>query len=213
MFSVVGEGRIFAVVLAAGKSERFGKNKDNKLFAKFSDGKTMLEKVVDAVKDTDVAGVIIVTNGNINERVRDIFSGNSHMPELVENNTGEMTSSFMKGVARAKELNADAVILLLGDQPFINPKTIEAVINAWRKTNTLIIHPTYSGRPVHPVIFSKGLFDQILNISLEGTLKEFVRAHTQDAIFLSVDGVVSSGREFADVDIQADLENASSSGR
>jgi len=198
----VGEGRIFAVVLAAGKSERFGNS--NKLLTRLPEGRTLLERVFDSVSG-EVAGVIIVTNSAIRERVHEVLSGRDTIPEFVVNDEGEMTSSFKKGVMRAKEFGAGAVILLLGDQPFISPETVKAVIAAWRKSGAAIIHPTFSGRPVHPVIFSKELFGQILSITEERTLKDFVRAHAGEAFFFSLDGITSSGREFADIDVPSDL--------
>lgn len=199
----VGEGRIFAIVLAAGKSERFGKS--NKLLTRLPGGETtLLERVVDSVSG-EVAGVIIVTNSAISERVRDVLSGCDIIPEFVVNDEGEMTSSFKKGVMRAKELGAGAVILLLGDQPFISTETVKAVVDTWRNSDAAIIHPTFNGRPVHPVVFSNELLDHILSIPEGRSLKDFVRAHADWAFFFSLDGIASSGREFADIDVPADL--------
>lgn len=195
----MAKSKVFAIILAAGSSKRF--RKGNKLLHKLADGRTVIQHVIDTVS-ASVSGTIIVTKDT------NALPTNLGMAEVVTNPEGEMTSSFKNGVTRAQELSADAVLLVLGDQPYITLETINAVIRAFRSErnghSARIVHPHFLGKRVHPVLFSKELFNQILTLPPEKTMKDFVRAHENEVLPVCLD-TVSSSKEFKDIDTVEDV--------
>ncbi len=99
--------RVAAVVLAAGKSSRMGRNK---LLLEV-DGATVLDRLLASL--TSVLGEVIVVTGKDPEPIRAIAESRGasvvHNPNYEEG----MTTSFQAGLRAA---SADAVFLVLGDQ-------------------------------------------------------------------------------------------------
>jgi len=58
-----------------------------------------------------------------------------------------------------------AVMLFLGDQPFIPPAVIQTVANVWRKTGKGIVIPSCGGRRGHPVLFDLRLKGELLRMN------------------------------------------------
>jgi molybdenum cofactor cytidylyltransferase len=91
--------RVVAVVLAAGKSERMGRNK----LALMLDGKSIIEHVLDALEETSVSRVIVVL-GNRPEQLRKILKSRSSRIDIIVNKkyAEGMISSFRFGLQRVE---------------------------------------------------------------------------------------------------------------
>ncbi len=74
-------------------------------------------------------------------------------------------SSYRVGIG-ALDPRADAVAVVPGDQPGIEPGDIDRVVEAWRERGRPITVASYRGRPGHPLVFARRLFDEL--IALEG---------------------------------------------
>jgi molybdenum cofactor cytidylyltransferase len=69
-------------------------------------------------------------------------------------------SSYRIGLA-AVDSHAEAIMIILGDQPGITPEIIDCLAEEWRKTDAPIALCSYQGRKGHPMIFARALFDQL----------------------------------------------------
>lgn len=159
-----------AVVLAAGKSERMGKNK---LLLEVA-GRTILDRLLDALDASKVDEVIIVL-GHRPEELSPIAA--AHGAQIVLNPSYEegMTSSFKAGI---RCVSADAAFLVLGDQLGLEAELLDrmaAEIEAYPEA--LIVSPIHQGRRGHPVLFSRALFPEILNLGPEETVRDVVLRH------------------------------------
>ncbi|MEM0264765.1 MAG: nucleotidyltransferase family protein, partial [Candidatus Methanomethylicia archaeon] len=75
----------------------------------------------------------------------------------------------------------------------------------YRETKAPIIIATYQGRRGHPILISKELYQEVMNISEEKMgLKEVVRKHEGEIVHVETDnmGVI------IDIDTPEDLEKA-----
>jgi molybdenum cofactor cytidylyltransferase len=70
------------------------------------------------------------------------------------------TSSIRAGLEALHPQSA-AVVLILGDQPGIEPETIVSVVAAWQRTQTPIVRVSYRGRSGHPMLFARELFEEL----------------------------------------------------
>jgi len=160
---------IGAVVLAAGESERMGKNK---LLLEIK-GKKVIELVIDALKG--IVDDIIVVMGPNPERLVPILKKQGVRWTINENYREGMTSSFKKGLQETK--NFEAVFLVLGDQPSINRDFLISMIEAWKEKGAKIVSPVYKGKKGHPVLFDKGLFDEIMSLKKGEIIRDIIHRH------------------------------------
>lgn len=161
---------IGAVVLAAGESERMGKNK---LLLEI-EGKKVIELVIDALKN--VVDDIIVVLGHKPGRLIPILKKRGVRWAVNENYKEGMVSSFKKGLEKAK--GSDAVFLVLGDQPSIDRDFLIGMIGAWKERGAKIVSPVYRGKKGHPVLFDKSLFDEIMSLKKGEIIRDIIHRHS-----------------------------------
>ena len=67
--------------------------------------------------------------------------------------------------------------MTLVDVPMLSAATVEAVVDAWRRTKAPIVRPAVGSAHGHPVLFDRSLFDELRQAPLEGGAKTVVRRH------------------------------------
>jgi len=148
-------GRTGCVVLAAGGSKRFGRQK---LLEPWR-GEPMIRHAARAALQARSAPVVVVTGAESVQLV-DALSG---LPlEFVHNADWEsgQSSSLRLGLA-AVASRVDAVCFLLGDMPLVEQELVEALIAEHRRTLAPVIAPAHAGRPGNPVLFDRVTFEAL----------------------------------------------------
>lgn len=141
-------GNIWAIILAAGESKRM---KVPKLLLPFG-GKTMIEKVVENVLQSEVFCTLVVL-GSYREEIHGALG---HLPVSYcfnENYRRGMLSSVQCGF-RNLPAEYDAALVFPGDQPLIEPEVINLVIESYRETGKGIIIPVFGKKRGHPLLIS-----------------------------------------------------------
>ncbi len=185
--------RIEILVLAAGKSERFGRNKMLELI----DGKEMLKRVVEEALRSGAEVTVVV--GHEREKVEQILRGINVKLVFNEDYQSGMSSSIKAGI---RESTADAIAILPGDMAFIQSDQIRAVIEEYKRTGAPIVVPTYHGRGGHPILFSSSLRGELLRITEEGRgLKEITARHQNEIARIEL----NTARILVDIDYQKDI--------
>ena len=162
-----------AVILAAGKSSRMGRNK---LLLEV-DGRTVLDRLLDAVLASKVNDAVIV----LGHRPGDITPiAESWSVRAVINDDYErgMTSSFQTGLS---SVQGDAVFLILGDMLGLTPELLDSMVNYMASNQeALIVSPVYDGKRGHPSLFRDVLFEEILGLPEGENMKHIVMRHEDD---------------------------------
>lgn len=149
---------IWAIVLAAGMSTRMG---TQKLLLPFA-GMTIIEKVVENILNSGIENIMVVMGANRAE----IEAVLEFWPARTignENFLEGMHTSVISGV-KALPADARAVMIFLGDQPFIPENVSAKVIEAWNNSGKGIVIPLFNGKRGHPALYDLKLRREILNL-------------------------------------------------
>jgi nicotine blue oxidoreductase len=133
---------IWAVVLAAGASSRFGSPKQALL----------LEPVLERVRASSVDDVLVVLGAHeLESSARTV-----RCPDW-DRGPG---ASLRCGLAALPD-DAGAAVVVLADGPGLDPAAIDRVISVWHEQPAPVVSATYDGIRLHPVLLAREVWPQI----------------------------------------------------
>jgi molybdenum cofactor cytidylyltransferase len=152
-------GKVGCVILAAGSGSRFGGPKQLAIFKE----KTFIENVIQTAQSVNFQDRVVILGSYFEEIRAEIKKYQVVILNNVNWKNGQ-ASSVKLGVGYFWKKSIEAIIFLLVDQPQITPNMINNVLNlfAYQKPN-IIVH-NYKGENRHPILFSKNIFGELLNI-------------------------------------------------
>lgn len=189
-----------AVVLAAGRSDRMGKNK---LLLRLG-GKRLIDHNLDALEASNIDEIVVVLGHEPEGSIAALKPRLNHIRIVInEEYEDGMSSSLKTGLNQTK--NADAVLLVLGDQPILDYKLINEMIKIMEDKilRALIVSPVHEGKKGHPLLFSKELFIEIMNLKKNETIRDIVHKHS-DALIM----IESDEWTLTDIDTPIDFKKA-----
>jgi len=150
---------ISGLALGAGASSRFGQPKQLLPYR----GSALLGWVVNQAERATGLDEVIVVLGRAADEIREkVGFGNA---KVVENPVfGEGCASSYRAGIGAIDPRSDAIMIILGDQPGIDPETINCVADEWRRGDGQIALASYQGRKGHPMLFAKPMFDELVGL-------------------------------------------------
>ena len=171
---------ISAIILAAGESKRMGKPKLLMPLGK----STILEQTIDNLLNSAVGEVTIVLGHRAGEMVKKIASKPVKIAENRNYRQG-MSTSIITGLNLIDD-RAEAVMLVLADQPFVDSQTINSLIEQFHAHNKGIVFPAYQGRRGHPIIFSIKYKAELLSLKGDIGGREIIEKHPDDTLKVAV---------------------------
>ena len=151
--------RTIAIVLAAGKAERFG---STKLIAELN-GRPLLQYSLAAAQQACPGNVCLVA-GHDADKV--IAAADGMYDQVVVNSAyaSGMGSSIATGVD-ACTTAADAILLMLADQPLITGQHLQLLIQTWTGNDTEIVASGFDDVRSPPILFPEKSFAALRNLS------------------------------------------------
>jgi molybdenum cofactor cytidylyltransferase len=161
---------VWAVVLAAGASTRFGSPKQ----------RLLVEPVLERVRASSVDGVVVVTGAHpVEASERTVHCGEW------ERGPG---ASLRCGLEELPP-EAEAAVVVLADGPDLDPEAIDRVVARWREGAGPVVAATYGGTRLHPVLLAREAWSRIPDEGARGL----------DAVLVRCDDLGSPGDvDFAD---------------
>ena len=187
---------IAGLVLAAGASTRFGAPKQLALL----DGRPLLEHAVSAMTAAPLDEVVVVLGARAKEVRAAVDLGAARVVEADDWASGQ-SASLRAGLATLH--GADAVVIALGDQPFLSPRSVEALIGA-RGNGAQAVRATYAGIPGHPILIERALLPAIRRLTGDTGARSILGAAAAAVREVACDGL---GRP-DDIDTPAELRDA-----
>ncbi len=175
------EIKIGAVILAAGSSRRMGRPK---LLLPWGDT-TVIGQVAKVICAAGVAETVIVT-GRMSEAVRAATVADGvrwvHNPAYEQT---EMLHSLQIGLREISNTQ-DACLIVLGDQPQIELNVVTQVLQSYRENPCPILIPSYQLRRGHPWLVHCKLWDELLALPADASLRIFLNRHVDEICYLNV---------------------------
>jgi CTP:molybdopterin cytidylyltransferase MocA len=148
-------GPVAGLVLAAGGSLRFGSPKQLALFQ----GRPLVEWPLVALADAGIEPRILVLGAEadmIEPRVELAGATIVRCPDWEEG----QSASLRAGVRAIGDSDAEALVVVLGDEPLLSAEAVRRVVAA--RGDKPAVRATYSDTPVHPTLIERELWPQLL---------------------------------------------------
>ena len=185
--------QVYAIVLAAGSSSRFGTAKQ---LAEW-DGDVLVKRATDLAASCCSTRSILVAGHDwqaVSAACKP-FSGCFVVNDKHQDGIG----SSLALAVRAIRHTASAILVLLADQPLITTQHLARLITTWSGDEREIVASAYANTTGVPALFASGCFDQLCSLSGD----QGARSLLQDAKF-HVREIVFEDAE-TDIDSVADL--------
>ncbi len=170
-----------AVVLAAGHSKRFGKQKLLLPIGKT----TVIENIVDSICRSKVDQVVVVT-GYKADYLKMLLKGRKIKLIFNKDHVTGMSSSIVCGVKSISGKN-NAIVFFLADQPLVSTELINRLLSSYAVSNKGILYPVYNNIKGHPVIFSIKYKNDLMKLRGDKGAREIIKNNPTDIAKIMVD--------------------------
>lgn len=186
-------GAIVGVVLAAGRGERMGEQKQLLPFA----GTTLLGKAIAEAEASSLDRVVVVLGASAAAVESTLEPKRAVVVRNPDYTRGNL-SSLQVGVGVAGE--HDAIVHLLGDMPGVDADLIDHVVDAWRRDRRPVAVTRYRDRVAHPFVLGATIAADLDQLEGPKAIWRLIRA-APDVLEIDVDRDAP-----IDVDTRADYE-------
>jgi len=186
--------RVAALILAAGASSRMGSPKQLLDW----EGQPLVRAAAEVALAARLEPLLVVVGG-AQAAVADALAG---LPLRIIANpdyAAGQSTSLRAGIAALGQ-DADAVVVLLGDQPFVTAAIVERLVAEWQASGAAIVAPTYAGQRGNPVLFAHAVFPELLAVEGDQGARSVLAADRARVRLVAFD----NPRPLADIDTPED---------
>ncbi len=201
--------KVVAILLAAGSSTRMGENKLALPFNQSTIGATALKTTLRSKVDH----VLVITKDQDNlhwlREDEDVLHGQGKWSKIECKNASEgQAHSLLAGIVSAEAIDADAVIILLGDQPLVGVEMINRLIEIFQLTiaeqqEILLVASRFKGKEQPPLLCAKSMFPMLKPLTGDMGARKIIR---QLPKWLGKTVDYDDGRGFYDIDTKEDYQ-------
>ena len=151
--------KIKGIILAAGASRRMGVVKALLPFG----SSLLLDRIIENVAQSMIEEVVVVL-GHEAETIKSKINFRGFETVINADYQKGQSSSLRKGLCSIRD-DIDGAMFLLGDQPFVDAKIIDALVRLFGEHPSQVIIPSHLGRRGNPVVVPRALFPMIKGIT------------------------------------------------
>jgi xanthine/CO dehydrogenase XdhC/CoxF family maturation factor/CTP:molybdopterin cytidylyltransferase MocA len=185
---------VTAIILAAGASSRMGKPK---LLLPFGDS-TVIGTVINEVLASSIRHAIVVLGARYEAHHRAI---RDYPVEIIHNKgfRDGMLSSVKCGLEHVPE-TAEAVMILLGDQPMVTSDEMDRLLGSYVSSEKGILVATHGSKRGHPILIGRKFLSEIRGFSVESSLRHLLEIHPDEILEIQTE----NDRILRDIDTEKD---------
>jgi len=192
--STIEKPTVFAAVLAAGGSQRFGRSK----MLESIHGETLVRRATSLARE--VCGNCSILVAGHEATAVTAAAGNAPHFVIVNDRYEEGIGGSIALAARAVSHVADALLLLLADQPLVTAQHLKALVSAWNGADDVIVATAFSATMGPPVLFPHGTFDALGKFTGDQGAKSLLQSSRFDVRTIPFEDAS------IDIDTPADLQ-------
>lgn len=158
------------VVLAAGKSQRMGKEK---ALLKYNSNSIFFEKIIETYIEAGVQNISMVVNPNLYRIISTGFFKNSKKISILVNRSPELGRMYSIQLGIEQHISKHIFIQNI-DNPFVSNELIEKLRENYKENH--YVSPYYNNKGGHPILLCKNIAEQLLrmpDVSLRIALSNF----------------------------------------
>jgi len=185
---------VFAAVLAAGGSQRFGRSK----MLESITGETLVRRATSLAREVCGDCSILV----VGHDACAVAAAASDAPQfvIVNDHYEEGIGGSIALAAKAVSHVADALLLLLADQPLVTAHHLQALVSAWDGADGVIVATAFSATMGPPVLFPHSTFDALGELTGDQGAKSLLQSSRFDVRTVPFEDAA------IDIDTPADLK-------
>ena len=175
---------IAMIMLAAGESRRFGSNKllhmvdGKKMYSRILGELCRAKEILEAEGGCSVSLTVVTGYEEIREAALGVGAR-----VFINPAPWEGISSSLK-IGLRENMDRDACLFTVSDQPYLRAKTICAVVRAFLASpGKTAACASLQGVPVNPCIFSSACYPELLALTGDRGGKRVLLAHQEDVVF------------------------------
>lgn len=195
---------VAAVVMAAGAGRRMGYFPKSLLER---DGEPLLLRQIRLLGEAGVSTVVVVL-GHHAAPLQAVLAQAAPRPGMalrwvLNPAPDEGPGGSLRCGLAALPPDVDTLLVLLGDQPLLEPQDLQALLAAWRArpAGVELVLPQHAGQPGHPIVFGPLLRQVVMQAQGGRGVREWRRAHPAQVQALALE----HARCTTDVDTPEDL--------
>jgi molybdenum cofactor cytidylyltransferase len=181
-------------VLAAGGSRRLGEPKQLLRYG----SATLLDHVLDTARASDFDQLVVALGGSSDRVRREVDLTGADV--VLNRDYGAGCSSSIAAGLGAVDPRADALVLMLGDQPGVTPATVRAVVTG-RGAGTRMAVCRYDDGRGHPLAFGRDMFGALGELHGDKAVWKLMDRLGDEVVEVPVPGPIPR-----DVDTREDYE-------
>lgn len=192
--------KVVGLIVAAGYSSRMG---DFKPLLPLGT-KTVVETAVDSLLHGGITDIRVI----VGYRAAELYPVLERLPVSIIENPHYPTGMFSSVLAGLTTFagEADAFLLLPGDNPLIRKRTIKDLLRCYHQTKAAVCYPAINGERGHPPLIRASCFADIFASDGSGGLRHILEKFEQD----SKDVAVADQGILLDMDTQEDYTRLTS---
>lgn len=184
--------KIGCIVMAAGRSSRFGANK---LLLKY-EGKSLASRALEVVPADKLSQVVVVTGYTEVQELAELKGF-----KVVRNSLPEKGISLTIRLGLENLQKADAAMFMVCDQPLLNRASVSAALDYYREHQDKIVSLAYNGVRGNPCIFPSWLFPELSALEGDTGGGAVISKHKESLLLFEA----ADASELRDVDHTSDL--------
>ncbi|GAC1623571.1 MAG: hypothetical protein PVS2B2_26910 [Candidatus Acidiferrum sp.] len=165
-----------AVILSGGASNRMGSPKALLPYQ----GRPFLDHLLEITSHPKIGARRVVLGPHAEVIARGTRLTGHEIVINQEWEKGQLSS--IHAALRSLPEGIEGILLCLIDHPLISVDLVAELIQTFYATGAPIVLPVFEGKRGHPVIFSAGIFGELLDAPLEKGARSVVWAHSHDLV-------------------------------
>jgi molybdenum cofactor cytidylyltransferase len=174
---------IAALILAAGMSRRMGQPK---VLLPWTRKHTILEHIISQLSLARVDHITVVTGNRAGEVRRRAAAQGVEVVHNPDYETGEMLSSLKAGL-KALPAHIAAALVVLGDQPRIQPRVVNQLAMAYAEGRGPIVAPRFESQRGHPILIDRRYWQEFLALPADAAPRDVINHYKDQVAFVDVD--------------------------